>query len=103
MSQQEVEQAVHRFSKAVVTMDIGQLMNDLTPEAMVKLQAAAGAGMAVQIQGYEVQSVGQEGEDWVSQVKYLGPTSFTARLVWRKFGNEWKIADADVLATESGG
>ncbi|GBD13292.1 hypothetical protein HRbin24_01316 [bacterium HR24] len=103
MSQQEVEQAVHRFSKAVVTMDIGQLMNDLTPEAMVKLQAAAGAGMAVQIQGYEVQSVGQEGEDWVSLVKYLGPTSFTARLVWRKFGNEWKIADADVLATESGG
>jgi hypothetical protein len=57
----------------------------------------------VQIQGYELQSVGQEGEDWVSQVKYLGPTSFTARLVWRKFGSEWKIADADVLATESGG
>jgi len=103
MSQEEVEKAVHRFSKAVLTMDIAQLMNDLTPEAMVKLQAAAGAGMAVQIQGYEVLGLRQEGEDWVSEVKYLGPTNFTARLVWRQAGGDWKIADADVLATEPGG
>jgi len=103
VSQEEVEKAVHRFSQAVVAMDIGQLMNDLTPEAMVKLQAAAGAGMAVQIQGYEVQSVGQEGEDWVSQVRYLGPPHITARLVWRKLGSEWKIADSAVLSTEQGG
>ncbi len=103
MSQEEVEKAVHRFSKAVLTMDIAQLMNDLTPEAMVKLQAAAGAGMAVQIQGYEVLGLRPEGEDWVSEVKYLGPTNFTARLVWRQIGSDWKIADADVISTEPGG
>ncbi len=103
MSRDEVEKAVHRFSKAVLTMDIAQLMNDLTPEAMVKLQAAAGAGMAVQIQGYQVLDIRQDGEEWVSEVKYLGPTNFTARLVWRQMGSDWKIADADVVATEPGG
>ena len=96
----EVEQAVHRFSKAVVTMDIAQLMNDLTPEAMMKLQAAAGAGMAIQISDYEVVGHTQDGDDYLYDVKYIGPQSWTMRARWSKVGPEWKIVDGDVIASE---
>ncbi len=39
-----VEDIVHRHAKAIVTMDIGQIMNDLMPDAMMKLQQEAGGG-----------------------------------------------------------
>ncbi len=94
------EKAVHRFSKAVISMDIAQLMNDLMPDAMMKLQDAAGGGMAVQITDYEVLAFQQAGEQYLSDVKYLGPTNFTARLHWGNVGGEWKIVDAEVLSQE---
>jgi hypothetical protein len=101
MSQEsEVEQAVHRFSTAVVTMDIAQLMNDLMPEAMMKLQSAAGAGMAIQISDYEIVAHTQDGDDYLFDVKYIGPQTWTMRGRWSKVGSEWKIVDGDVIATE---
>ncbi len=96
----EVEQAVHRFSTAVVTMDIAQLMNDLMPEAMMKLQAAAGAGMAIQISDYEVLGHTRDGDDYLYDVKYIGPQTFTMRARWSKVGPEWKIVDGDVIGAE---
>ncbi len=99
-----IEDAVHRHAKAIVTMDIGQIMNDLMPEAMMKLQAsAAGGGTALQISGYEVLGHNQEGADYLYDVKYIGPTSFTVRARWSKVGAEWKIVDADIIATEPAG
>jgi len=98
-----IEDIVHRHAKAIVTMDIGQIMNDLEPEAMMKLQAAAGGGTAIQISGYEVLGHTQEGDDYLYDVKYIGPTSFTVRARWSKVGAEWKIVDADVIAQEPGG
>jgi hypothetical protein len=95
---QEVEAAVHRHGKAVVSMDIGQIMNDLMPEAMMKLQQAAGGGMAIQIHDYKVLGSEKDGDDYVYQVQYIGPESFTVRARWRKVGAEWKIVDADIVA-----
>ncbi|MBI1885267.1 MAG: hypothetical protein HYS09_02965 [Chloroflexi bacterium] len=96
-----VEDAVHRHAKAIVTMDIGQIMNDLMPEAMMKLQAsAAGGGAALQISGYEVLGNQPDGDDHLYDVKYIGPTSFTVRARWSRVGSEWKIVDADIVATE---
>ena len=94
------EKAVHRFSNAVITMDIAQLMNDLTPEAMMKLQEAAGGGMAVQITDYEVIGSQADGEQFLFDVRYLGPTNFTARLRWGLVAGEWKIVDADVIGSD---
>ncbi|MDO8617204.1 MAG: hypothetical protein Q7T33_15965 [Dehalococcoidia bacterium] len=95
-----IDAAVHRHAKAIVSMDIAQIMNDLMPEAMLKLQAAAGGGTAIQIHGYEVTGQSSEGGDHVYDVKYLGPESFTVRARWSKLGAEWKIVDADIIARE---
>ena len=96
----EIENMVQRHGQAVVTMDVGQIMNDLTPEAMMKLQTAAGGGMAIQISAYEVIGYSQDGGDYLYDVKYIGPTSFTVRARWSKVGSEWKIVDADIVSSE---
>ena len=95
-----IDDIVHRHGKAIVSMDIGQIMNDLMPEAMAKLQAEAGGGAALQIHSYEVLGQTTEGDDYLYDVKYAGPQSFTVRARWRRYGNEWKIADADIIARE---
>ena len=95
-----VEQAVHRHGKAIVSMDIGQIMNDLMPDAMMKLQAAAGGGMALQINGYELLGHSRDGDDYLYDVKYSGPQSFTVRARWSRLGPEWKIIDAGIIARE---
>ena len=100
MSDPAVEQAVHRHGKAIVSMDIGQIMNDLMPDAMMKLQREAGGGTAMQISGYEVLASNREGDDYLYDVKYIGPQSFTVRARWSRLGPEWKITDADIIARE---
>jgi hypothetical protein len=95
-----IEEVVHRHAKAIVTMDIAQIMSDLMPDAMMKLQQEAGGGTALQINGYEVLGHTQDGDDYLYDVKYIGPQSFTVRARWSKVGSEWKIVDADIIARE---
>ncbi len=95
-----VEEVVQRHAKAIVTMDIAQIMNDLMPDAMMKLQQAAGGGTAMQINSYEVLGSSRDGDDYLYDVKYIGPQSFTVRARWSRVGPEWKIIDADVIARE---
>ena len=93
-----IDSIVHRHGKAIVTMDIPQIMNDLMPEAMEKLQSAAGGGMALQINEYEVLGQTRDGADFLYDVKYIGPQSFTVRARWSQVGPEWKVVDADIIA-----
>ncbi len=95
-----VDEIVHRHAKAIVTMDIGQIMNDLMPEAMMKLQQEAGGGTAMQINDYEVLGSSRDGDDYLYDVKYIGPQTFTVRARWSRVGPEWKIVDADIIARE---
>jgi len=95
-----VEEMVHRHAKAIVSMDIAQIMNDLEPNAMVKLQQQAGGGTAIQINGYELIGGEQDGADWLYDVRYVGPQSFTVRARWSRVGPDWKIVDADIVARE---
>ena len=95
-----VEGIVHRHAKAIVSMDIAQIMHDLEPEAMMKLQQEAGGGIAVQINDYEVLGSSQDGDDHLYDVKYIGPQSFTVRARWSRLGSEWKIVDADIISRE---
>lgn len=95
--EQDVDAAVERFSKAIVAMDIAQIMNDLQGEPMMKLQQQAGGGMAMSISGYEVLDHKPEGDDYIYDVKYIGPESFTVRARWSLVGSEWKIVDADII------
>jgi len=95
-----VDEIVHRHAKAIVSMDIAQIMNDLEPEAMAKLQQQAGGGVAIQINDYEVLGSSQDGDDHLYDVKYIGPQSFTVRARWSRVGSEWKIIDADIVSRE---
>jgi hypothetical protein len=95
-----IDDVVQRHAKAIVSMDIAQIMNDLEPNAMMKLQQQAGGGSAIQINGYEVLGGESEGADWLYDVKYIGPQSFTVRARWSTVGSEWKIVDADIVARE---
>lgn len=95
-----IDDIVNRHGQAIVTMDIGQIMNDLMPDAMMKLQEAAGGGMAIQISSYEIISHTKDGDDYLYDVKYIGPASFTVRARWSQIGGEWKIVDADIVSTE---
>ncbi len=93
-----VDNIVHRHGKAIVSMDIARIMNDLMPDAMMKLQQSAGGGTALQITGYEVLASTQDGNDYLYDVKYTGPEWFTVRARWSQVGPEWKIIDADIIA-----
>ncbi|MEX0800668.1 MAG: hypothetical protein WD379_05570 [Dehalococcoidia bacterium] len=95
-----VDELVERHARAIVTMDIGQIMNDLMPEAMMKLQQEAGGGTAMQINSYEVLGSSQDGDDYLYDVKYIGPQTFTVRARWSQVGPDWKIVDADIIARE---
>ena len=95
-----IDDIVHRHAKAIVSMDIAQIMNDLEANAMMKLQQQAGGGSAIQINGYEVIAGEPDGADWLYDVTYIGPQSFTVRARWSQVGTEWKIVDADIVARE---
>ena len=95
-----IDEIVRRHAKAIVSMDIAQIMNDLEPNAMMKLQQQAGGGSAIQINGYEVVGSEPDGGDWLYDVRYVGPQSFTVRARWSQVGLEWKIVDADIVARE---
>jgi len=95
-----IDDVVHRHGKAIVSMDIGQIMNDLMPDAMMKLQQEAGGGTALQINDYELLGGTPDGSDFLYEVKYIGPQSFTVRARWSQLGAEWKIVDADIIARE---
>jgi hypothetical protein len=95
-----IDQVVHRHAKAIVSMDIAQIMNDLEPNAMMKLQQQAGGGTAIQINGYEILGSQRDGPDWLYDVKYAGPQSFTVRARWSQVGPDWKIVDADIIGRD---
>jgi hypothetical protein len=98
--EQGIDHIVHRHGKAIVSMDVPQIMDDLTPESMAKLQAAAGGGMGIQVNSYEVLGQTKDGADYLYDVKYIGPESFTVRARWSDTGNGWKVVDADIIARE---
>ncbi len=95
-----IDDVVRRHARAIVSMDIAQIMNDLEPNAMMKLQQQAGGGAAIQINGYEIVAGEPDGSDWLYDVKYEGPQSLTVRARWSQVGSDWKIVDADILARD---
>ena len=95
-----IDDIVERHAKAIVSMDIAQIMNDLEPNAMMKLQQQASGGTAIQINNYEVMGSEPDGADWLYDVQYVGPQSFTVRARWSQVGSEWKIVDADITSRD---
>ena len=95
-----IDRFVEAHAKAIVSMDIAKIMDDLMPEAMMKLQAQAGGGIALQINSYELLGHAREGEDYWYDVRYIGPESFTVHARWSRIGGAWKIVDAEITGRE---
>lgn len=95
-----IKERVEKHAKAIVTMDIPQITNDLMPEPMKKLQEQAGGGMAMQIDAYEILGYEEVGGDYVYDVRYIGKESFTVRARWSDTGDDWRIVDAELIARE---
>jgi hypothetical protein len=93
-----IDNVVEAHAKAIVSMDIAKIMDDLMPEPMMKLQAQAGGGTALQVNSYELLGHTREGEDYLYDVRYIGPESFTVHARWSRMGGDWKIIDADITA-----
>lgn len=91
-----IDDVVERHARAIVSMDIARIMDDLMPEAMMKLQAQAGGGTALQINSYELLGHSADGADYLYDVRYIGPQSFTVRARWSRIGADWKVVDADI-------
>lgn len=98
--EQGIDRIVEAHAKAILTMDIARIMDDLEPEPMMKLQQQAGGGTAVQVNSYEVLGHTRDGDDYVYDVKYIGPESFTVQARWSQVGGAWKIVDAEITARE---
>lgn len=95
-----IDDIVHRHARAIVSMDIAQIMNDLEPRAMAKLQQQAGGGTAIRINGYELLGSRPDGDDWLYEVRYDGPQSFKVVARWSLIGSDWKVVDADVTESQ---
>jgi hypothetical protein len=95
-----IDRFVEAHAKAIVSMDIAKIMDDLMPEAMMKLQAQAGGGTALQINSHELLGHTREGDDYWYDVKYIGPESFTVHARWSQIGGAWKIVDAEITSRE---
>ncbi len=95
-----IDKIVEAHAKAIVSMDIARIMDDLMPEPMMKLQAQAGGGVALQIDSYALLGHTQEGNDYWYDVKYIGPESFTVHARWSQIGGAWKIVDAEITSRE---
>ena len=95
---QGIDDVVDAHAKAILTMDIAKIMDDLMPEPMMKLQEQAGGGTALQIDSYEILGHTRDGDDYWYDVKYIGPQSFTVHARWSEVGGAWKIVDADIAA-----
>ena len=98
---QAIDGVVEAHARAIVSMDIGKIMDDLMPEAMMKLQAQAGGGTALQINSYELLGHSVDGDDYWYDVKYVGPESFTVHARWSQVGGQWKIVDADITGRDN--
>jgi hypothetical protein len=95
-----INERVERHAKAILSMDIPQITNDLMPEPMQRLQEQAGGGMAMQIDAYDILRFERDGDDYVYDVKYIGKESFTVRARWSDMGDDWRIVDAEIIARE---
>jgi hypothetical protein len=95
---EDIDRFVDAHAKAIVSMDIAKIMDDLMPEAMMKLQAQAGGGAALQINSYELLGHTRDGEDYWYDVRYTGPESFTVHARWSQIGGAWKVVDAEITS-----
>jgi hypothetical protein len=95
-------QAVERNAEAIKAGDMQRIMMDLTPEAFAKamqmLNQPGAAQTPREVESYDVEDRGVEGDDQLFHVTYRSPAGqLTMHSRWRKVGPDWKVADFGII------
>ena len=100
-------EAVERSAQAVLAGNLPQLMADITPEALSQMMAmgATAGGLAPStmpnIQGYEIEEKGTDGEAETFHVTFTSSIGkATVSLKWKQILGQWKITEAGLVAAE---
>lgn len=97
----DVQEAVENYCRAMMTMDIGTLMGSMTPEALGKAMAAMGGGGpggGGQLQSYEIDEQGQEGDEHVFNIKLVGSAQTGSVMTrWKEIDGAWKVSDIALI------
>jgi hypothetical protein len=99
-------QAVERNAEAIKAGDMQRIMMDLTPEAFTKaMQMLSQPGAAQtprEVDSYEIEDRGVEGDDYLFHVTYRAPAGqLTMYGRWRKIGADWKVADFGIIDAQA--
>jgi hypothetical protein len=106
MQETTVEEAVTRNCQALITGNIAQIFQDITPDAMAKLATLGGGAMGAggmsgglpKLASFEVISRAQEGDDHLYDVQFHGDANFGVKARWRQLNGQWKLVDFDGYA-----
>jgi hypothetical protein len=103
-------EAVERNAQAVMSGNLTQIMADITPEAlaqMMQMGAQAGGLSPAQmpnIEGYEVEEKGVEGEAEVFHVTFRSSAgTATLGTAWKRIMGQWKLTAVELVSAELAG
>jgi hypothetical protein len=100
-------EAAERNAQAIMSGNLAQLMADITPDVMAQVMAmgAQAGGLSPaqmpNIQGYELQEMGQDGDAEVFQVTFrsnVGKATISAS--WKQLMGQWKITSVTLISAE---
>jgi hypothetical protein len=88
--------------------NLSQIMADITPDALSQLMAmsAAAGGLSPaampNIEGYEVEDVGADGDGEVFHVTFRAAVGrATAAMTWKQVLGQWKITAVSLVSAEA--
>lgn len=88
--------------------NLAQLMADITPDVMAQVMAmgAQAGGLSPaqmpNIQGYEIEEMGMEGEAEVFQVTFRSNAgTATISATWKQLMGQWKITSVTLISAEA--
>ena len=93
-----IDQAVADYIAAIKIMDIGTLMNTLTPEALGKAMSMGGGAPPTGITDIRAERQSEENGEYVYHLSVDAATgSGTMMTRWKEIDGAWKVTDLGVL------
>lgn len=100
-------EAAERNAQAIMTGNLSQLMADITPDVLAQVMAmgAQAGGLSPaqmpNIQGYEIQELGQQDGAEVFQVTFQSEAGrATLAASWKHVMGQWKIVGVSLVSAE---
>ena len=93
-----IDQAVADYVAAIKIMDIGTLMNTLTPEALGKAMSMGGGAPPTGITDIRAERQSEENGEYVYHLSVDAATgSGTMMTRWKEIDGAWKVTDVGLV------